>query len=379
MRDYQNFGNLIQFTNYSNIKINSNSIQKKGDDLELKNVRKRTDGRWEYRTTINQKRYSLIKKLKKDLTKEEIKSFISKIKNNVNIINTNFTLLEWMEYWVNTYKNGKVKEKTLKEINKLIKNNIKPYSISKIKIKSLNTDIMQKFLNTFERSRTKELITLYLKAALTKAYKTKRIKNDLFEEIVYEQKLNNIGKPFTYNEQVKILEKLKNSEIEKGIMFFLLTGIRKNELPENKEDLINNINLQNNTIKLFCEKKRNTNYSYKYVDLSNTAIEYITKYSNEIIKFKPEAYYKKFKELLKELKIKGHLHKLRHTFTTNHFYLGNPDKLISSWLGHSTVELTQKVYIYIDRTITKQKILDLYGDLYFIFDPNFDPNFKTFY
>lgn len=53
---------------------------------------------------------------------------------------------------------------------------------------------------------------------------------------------------------------------------------------------------------------------------------------------------KKFRSILDELKIsKGYvLHSLRHTFTTNHFYLERPEKMLQEWLGHEKQEKIKK-------------------------------------
>ncbi len=88
---------------------------------------------------------------------------------------------------------------------------------------------------------------------------------------------------------------------------------------------------------------------------------------NNITSQKVDRVYRRFSEILKELNIEGSIHTLRHTFATNHFYLGTPDKIIRNWLGHSTIQITKDIYTNLDRTITKEKVIKLYNNLYFKF------------
>ena len=66
---------------------------------------------------------------------------------------------------------------------------------------------------------------------------------------------------------------------------------------------------------------------------------------------------------------------LRHTFATNLFYLGVPDKERQSYMGHASSVLTNDIYTDFDPNITKKDILNLYINLYPQFWPNFWPKF----
>ena len=343
-------------------------IQFEGVEDIMKNVRKRNDGRWEWRKVVNGVRYDIVKP-----TQNQLIAAVKELKNNKKqeklpiIKKIKYTLIEWCYYWVDTYKNtNRIKPRTITSIKGYFRNYIEGTELGKMDIRDITTDVLQNFFNKKEPSRTKELVLLYVKAALKKAKGLNYIKTDLFEEFSADVKQNNIAPPFSYDEQVSILEALENTKIKPVIMFYLLTGIRRNELPKTKNDLLAALDIKNNLIKIKCEKKRNNRIVYRFIDLSPAAVQYILKNVDAIYKFSLEVVYRTFKDLLAELKIKGNLKTLRHTFTTNHWYLGNPDKLISSWLGHETVDLTQKVYIFIDRSITKEKILNLYGDLYYL-------------
>jgi len=46
------------------------------------------------------------------------------------------------------------------------------------------------------------------------------------------------------------------------------------------------------------------------------------------------------------------------------YYLGVPDKLRQAQLGHASIVMTNDIYTHLDPTITREDILQLYGDWY---------------
>jgi len=58
------------------------------------------------------------------------------------------------------------------------------------------------------------------------------------------------------------------------------------------------------------------------------------------------------------------LHSLRHTFCSNLYYLGAPDKFRQHAMGHKDSRMTSDRYTTYDPNITKQEVLDIYGNLY---------------
>lgn len=66
-------------------------------------------------------------------------------------------------------------------------------------------------------------------------------------------------------------------------------------------------------------------------------------------KYDAETIYRQFKDFLRSIGIKGKsIVNLRHTFATNHFYLGTPDLYISKWMGHSKINITKDVYMSVE-------------------------------
>ena len=85
-------------------------------------------------------------------------------------------------------------------------------------------------------------------------------------------------------------------------------------------------------------------------------------------KYDDEMCYREFSAIMKELGIKKSIVNLRHTFATNHLYLGTPEFVISKEMGHSTSQITKDNYMNIDFHLNKEKIFKLYNNLYTIFE-----------
>lgn len=327
------------------------------ESIEMKNVILRPDGRYMARKQINGKRinaYAYTEKQSLEKLKQKIKN-INNIKKEKNI----YKLHEWLDNWYLTYKEPFIKLNTaqkLKNILNKIKNNF-----DNLNLEQITTQKIQQYLNKIKTTRTKEFIVLYFNACLQKAEDLNIINKNPFKSVVKDKKLNIIRQGYNLQEQQHILNALKGNKIEGIILFYLITGIRKNELET--INLETDLDIKNKTIKILSEKKRNNNI-YRYIDLTDDAIKLILN-NKENFKLKTDYIYRELKKVLDNLNIKSGLHRLRHTFATNHFYLGTPIKLISSWLGHETVELTQNIYTHIDRTITKNDILKLYNNLLF--------------
>lgn len=325
---------------------------------DMKNVTKRKDGRYFYRKQINKQRLNIYASTVTEL-KEKLKNF-NLIKTYTRKTKNDKTLLEWCEEWKSTYKDNFVKKCTQWNLNAFIKH-IKISSLSDKYLKQIETKDIQLYLNSLQKSRTKEIICLYLNASLNKAQELKLIDNNPFKNIVKDKKIKKIRKAFTYIEQKTIFENITKTNFFAPIFVYLFCGIRKNEL---SKTIYNNIQ-EDNTLKVQCEKKRDEETIYRYIDITPKLKEIILSNKDQF-KTLPDWTYRRFKKFLKTYNINGNLHMLRHTFTTNHLYLGTPDKFIQNWLGHEDISTTKNNYMNIDKTLSKEKLLNLYDGYYYI-------------
>ena len=355
--------NIIKFpgTNESQSE-DSFKFTLKEEEEYMKNIRHRKDGRWEARKQINKQKYFVIAKTQKECLKK-YKDLIKNAKQQFAVNKTQYTLKEWWIVWQETYKKPFISKNSFLTIQCSLKLLEKiDNDIVNCQLKNLSTERLQTLYNKIETSRRKELLFLYFNACMNMAKKLSYISKNCLDDIVKDKKIKKIRRAFTYDEQVKIYDELKNRSEYTPFLIYLFCGLRKNEL--NTKNIESDI-MSDNTLKVICEKKRNSEPVYRYIDLTEDTKNLIL---NNLKSFNHTTAYfsKQFKKILNNLNIEGSLHTLRHTFTTNQLYLGTPDKFIQEWLGHEDIAITKKHYMSIDRTISKVKLLSLYGNYYYI-------------
>lgn len=339
-------------------------ITNQGDDT-MKNITLRKDGRYVariYKQGQTISAYANTLKQAQDKLKQLKKKQITYTQKQ-----TNYSFTEWNAYWLETYKKPFIKYKNycdlltiINEINKKLGN---------YNLKQITPKIIQEFYNTYQKSRKKEKIILYINASLNKAVQNNIITSNPCNLIVKDRKIKYNEQPFTIEEQKQILQAVKNTDIECYIYLYLLTGIRLNEINSNIERCI-----VNNQFKAKNEKQRSDKTEYKYIDISPTFKQYLLDNKNNFT-YKTSTVYHKFKKVLQQLNINGHIHKLRHTFATNYYYLGVPLKTIQEWCGHSTPNITENIYIGVNREDIKNELNKLYNNLLYKFWHKFDTNF----
>ena len=326
--------------------IKSSTLQ--GDD-DMKYIRKRTDGRWEFRKSIDGKRYYVYAKTQKALLKK-IKSFKPiETKENKTIT------FDFINQWYNLYKKDITSHSQyLYAINKYFNIPLFKKPIDKITYLEL-----EEFLNNIDKKRTKAYCYYIIKGIFETAYKQKLVKEDLSKLITKPKNKTIKGEHFNLKEQEAILNNLDKTPIKNEIIFYLLTGCRRTEA---KNISINDIDFDNNKIYIAGTK---TKSAKRYVPISNNYKNFLKENFKYMFKYQQDYYSKEFSKYLKLLKIKNHkLHDLRHTFSTNLYYLGVPDKERQYYLGHSSIMITNDIYTHLDPNITKNNILNLYKDLY---------------
>ena len=323
---------------------------------------KRKDGRYTKSITINHQRHFIYGNTQKECYTKYI-ALKKEIKDKYIKFTTTTKCIDWLRYWFDNFKKPFVSIDTQKEIKRIIEDKLSHFH--KKALNKINTLELQEYFNKMDKSRTKEKIILYFKASLDKAVDLGKIKSNPFNAYIKDKKINNVRPPFTYQEQCIILDRIKNERIYAGIIIYLITGLRKEEL--DIKNLENNLDITSKTLKAENLKQREDEPQYKYIDLSDNAVSFITDNMLNLKSMTTEYIYRQFKLILDELGIKGSIHTLRHTFATNHMYLGTPIKMISTWLGHSTTQITQDIYIALDKNITKENINKLYNNLYLNF------------
>ena len=348
---------LIQFPN----KANENSLIFLGNEQGevMPGIKKRADGRFEVRKMENGTRKSIYTKTLQEALKIKNKFIKNKIKIEPKDKEVKqYKLKDWILTWEEKYKKPFIKKKSLRDIHGSLKKVIT--SLGEIKLKDITTMKLQEFMNSLKKNRTKERTQLYLNAVLEKACNLDLIKKNPFKAVEKVQKGIYKNDAYKYAEQETILKIIKNTDIECEILIYLLTGVRPAEFP-NKD----NIDLNNKIIHIYGTKNKKS--IHREIEISENFAEYLKEHlkNHEIKKY--SSIQKKFKKLCEINGIKKPLlYKLRHTFASNHFVLKTHIKQVSYWMGHKSIKITLDTYTDIDKTATKDKILKLYNNFYYI-------------
>lgn len=331
--------------------LNNNSNSTIKGELELKNIRKRTDGRWEARITINNKRISIYAKTQKECLK---KYNAVKRPNYSTEKKPNF--YEFALNWLNTYKKASLDKKTF-DVYKVVINNHLNLNVN---IKNINVEYLQDIINKLPATRIREITFNILKQILKKLweleYTNKNLGNFLVKGKINRKKVE----WFNLNEQQLIISNIdKLQPYDKArVLTMLLTGIRPIEL-----DCIKKENCKNGFIFVNGTKSSNAK---RWIKVSENLLNELNKLDeSKFLKCDIKKFRTRFTKFLTNLNIHNKsLYSLRHTFATNLFYIGVPDKERQSYMGHFSSTLTNDVYTDFDPTVNKNDILNLYKDLY---------------
>lgn len=365
-----NQGKIIQFKTPNRVNEitcqNSNNL--KGELEKMANIRKRSSGLFEARISFKGKYFSVydrdLNKLKVKITKK-IKELTKEYKNQKTLalkVKDNYTLKSWYKKWLEEDKKPFISSGTYNNIKIYFETHILK-KIGNYKLNSLTKSIIQQYLNGLKKNRTKELITTYLKSCITQAHKERLIEYNPFDNVKVEQRLNIVKGGLTAKEQKTILDFLKtyDNNFYKLILIYLCLGCRRNELLNLEKNQITD-----NFVYIIGTKTKN---STRYVNITKEFSTFLIKHFDIIKNYKPNYITQKFKNIADNLSIKGGIHSLRHSFATNHYYLGTPAKQVQNWLGHSTIQMTLDIYTNLNPTIDpkqeKNDIKNLYNNLYY--------------
>lgn len=339
-----------QNNNFNNTNKNSSSQKLIGGE-DMKNIRQRADGRWEYRKMSNGKKISIIKTTQKQLLKA-----IQAIQKEVTYIKeTKSSLFDVAVEWFELFKKGKIVSDSYYE------NIVYDYlSTAEFRgdIKKLEFSSLQSLINNLAKTHgPAKYCYLTLKGVLKYAYQKNLIKQDIGQFLQAPKNLVENGDWFNLEQQKLLLDNLDKTPIKYEILFYLMTGARRNEALTAKILFDRNIVYINGTK---TEHSKN-----RWIKISEEFKQILQQHWPEMFKFKGNYYTKQFADYLEVLGIKNKsLHDLRHTFNTNLYYLGCPDKERQMYMGHASIIITNDIYTHLDPTVTKDDIFKLYNNLY---------------
>lgn len=373
-------------------------------------IRKLPDGRWEARITdgytIEGKQHWQTFSNKKQSI---VVDWLNKYKENREKFNrekvVKYKVSEWLQIWYDSYVKNNVRISTRISYEGIINNHIIPNigNIDLINLTKSHIEQMYRDLWANGRKDNKEghlsvktikNIHLVLHKALKEAVANEYLeKNPAEYAHVPTMKSLNIPRKemeiYSKEEQLKLEEVAKLDDIYGTVVIFALyTGMRKGEILALQwkdidfENRLITVNKQLNRLKnyenyetqktvLMVQHNTKTNNSTRKVPISNELFEVLKKHQYNQNKYKkmfgtkyinnnmvfcredgnyldPETVLWKYKLLAKQAGIKQcTFHALRHTFASRALESEIPSKVVSTILGHSSVQFTLDIYTHI--------------------------------
>lgn len=327
------------------------------------------------------------------------------------IKNDKMTFQQWYNIWLFEFKVNELKSSTVARYDVIYRNHIKDTIIGTMKLKDINTVILQTYYNDLIKQGKTEKFIKYLnksiKPAVKQAKRMHYILEDFTENIIIPKGKSNSkeNKAFSLEEQKEFIKSIKNHKYRMQFVLSLGTGLRIGELTalkwqdiDFKEGTLNvvravsgayiperlGLNVSKDRIttpktqasirtitipdailkELIEYKKKQDKHKEKYKEIYNDK-NYV--FANEIGNYiLIDTLRKSFSKVLKDNNIRHiNFHGLRHTYATRLFEKGVPLKIIQKLLGHSSLEITADIYTHIikgEKISAVQELNDLFEE-----------------
>ncbi len=355
------------------------------------NIRKRADGRWEGRYTVGynpetgkQKFKNVLGKTQTEV-KEKLKAAIEESKD-LNISRADqFTLAEWLRYWLDNYGKVYLRPSSLTNYTGFLDNQITNDKIASIKLNKLTTNDLQQFYNRMSESgrvqrkesqnkpkglsaKTVRNIHSFISHAMNRAVDEKLISENPTSRCILPKKEQKEIEILPLTDLQKFFEEAKNSGVFELYYTELATGLRRGELLGLKWTDIdfnaNSIYIQRQITRTDGDVKESplkTKNAYRQIivppevteilkekkDRENGFSEYVFS-SPTGGPISPDSVLKMLHRVLKRAGLeKVRFHALRHTFATMALQNGVDVKTLSGLLGHYSAGFTLDTYGHI--------------------------------
>lgn len=366
------------------------------------NVYKRTDGRWCARLPLGRNPATGKTKYKYfyAATQKEAVTLLKQAEHDmvdgVAPVIGKITLEKWLDYWLSNYKEGRVQETTINSYSYAFQH-VKKH-LGKAYLTDLTTDMIQGFIKQLEAenlTRTIKICHCALNAALKQAVQNGYLTKNPAQAAVLPKTTHHEANVLTVAQQQYFLSAVKGERLAALYMVQLGAGLRPGEVlgltwdcfdAERKVLIIN---------KAVRRQKAGENHSHmgfaatktkrsreieltdellgvleqhrtdqlleieqndKQYDRSKNLI-FATQTGNILERGNVDKNLTVIKQKMQQLQAKAEgkpveavvlptftLHSLRHTFATRAMEKGIPLKVVSQWLGHSTVRVTGDTY-----------------------------------
>mgnify|MGYP004666795273 CR=1 FL=1 len=310
---------------------------------------------------------------------------------------SHYTLSEWLDVWLETYKKDKVKPTTFDMYYRACNSYLKP-NLGHYKLDKLNPLVVQRFINEISKkgiskcdglsvsSIKKILITL--SQAYSQAVKLNMLYKNPCSDIVMPNKQPRQAVAFTADEQERFLSLCgSDTTYENMFLFAFNTGMRLGEIIALTWKDINfddkTVSVNKNLVEVYnydetAEHKKKTiinsstkNGESRVIPLNKKALAAVMNqkanckvttpfvfYSSAGTAVQKRNIYRSFHRIRENAEITSPVsfHSMRHSFATRLLEKGADIKTVSTLLGHRSIQITLDIYSHVHTDLKKQTI-----------------------
>lgn len=353
------------------------------------NLRRRFDGTWEARITIEGKRKSVYGKTQAEV-RQKMRNLQEAKDTCLNVAASEMMVSEWLSIWMRDYRNS-IKDSSKATYWSDIRQHILPY-IGKIKLSALTSEKVQRMYNKLIANgiAPKSVRNTHgiLHKALDQAVKLKYIAGNVSDNCEIAVGAKKEMQPIKDGNLRIFLERIKGNRCEDMLLVAVFTGMRESEIIGLSWDCID-FNRKQIRVYRQLSKERKRDGQYVFTDLKNKKARSFSAADivfDTLMRVKQEqerekancpgswnnlhnlvftddqgkhictnTLYMNFKRIVRGMGMPDvRFHDLRHTFATLSIEAGNDIKTISSSLGHATTAFTMDIYGHVSDKMQRE-------------------------
>jgi len=284
-----------------------------------------------------------------------------------------FTLQEWFDEWLNSYKVGRVRPASITAFKRAFKN-FEP--LHNTDIKNISSLMLSKEMNKISGQGMKTQVCNLAQQMFKVAFNNRLIEFNPAGNFTMP-KYKAVGKKIalTQEQEQKLIDLcLKDPDQYAPFIVCCLQGLRKGEMLALRP---NDLNFEQNTLRV--DESYDENYpddlmtknrdSMRTMPMFEITKQVLLKYADyppqeRIFTSKTAVLYKRLAKLLKQSDLpKITIHELRHTFISRCHEKGIDEIIVQRWVGHAIGSaMTKAVYTHISNDTEKSYIAKMNGN-----------------